>query len=150
MKSPDMTPTRVGGDRKDTAWSHSPVSDPEKPGPATFASMDYLKSEADQTDMSTEQSGSGWSLLDGLRLLGRAAGIAVGGASPVLTQFRGYSIVTAGRDGAYLAHITHHQGKAIRLPSHIRRKIGAARFPNPDEAARHARFLILSGTLKSL
>ena len=94
-----------------------------------------------------EQGGSGWSPLDCLRLLGRAAGIAA--ASPVLTQFRGASIVTTGRDGAYLARITHHQGKTIRLPSHIRRKIDAARFPSPDEAARHARFLILSGTLNS-
>ena len=95
----------------------------------------------------TGQDSSGWSPLDCLRLLGRAAGIAGGGTSPVLTEFRGYSIVTTGRDGAYLAHITHHQGKTIRLPSHIRRKIDAARFPSPDEAARHARFLILSGTL---
>jgi len=67
----------------------------------------------------------------------------------VLTEFRGYSIVTTGRDGAYLARITHHQGRTIDLPSHIRRKIDAARFPSPDEAARHARFLILSGTLTS-
>ena len=94
----------------------------------------------------TEQPPSGW--LDSLRLLGRAAGIAA--ASPVLTEFRGYSIVTTGRDGAYLARIAHHQGKTIRLPSHIRRKIDAARFPSPEEAAQHARFLILSGTLNSL
>jgi len=97
----------------------------------------------------TGQDSSGWSPLAGLRLLGRAAGIAAGGASPVLTEFRGYSIVTTGRDGAYLARITHHQGKMIRLPSHIRRKIDAARFQSPGEAARHARFLILSGTLNS-
>jgi hypothetical protein len=102
----------------------------------------------DHADTATaEQGSSSWSPLDSLRLLGRAAGIAAGSASPVLTQFRGYSIVTTGRDGAYLAHITHHHGKTIRLPSHIRRKIAAARFPSPDEAARHARFLILSGTL---
>lgn len=103
----------------------------------------------DTNATAAERSGSGWSALDCLRLLGRAASIAGGGASPVVTQFRGYSIVTAVRDGAYLAHITHHQGKTIRLPSHIRRKIDAARFPSPDEAARHARFLILSGTLNS-
>ena len=48
----------------------------------------------------TGQDSSGWSPLDCLRLLGRAAGIAGGGASPVLTEFRGYSIVTTGRDGA--------------------------------------------------
>jgi hypothetical protein len=102
----------------------------------------------DHSDAAPPEQGS-WSPLDCLRLLGRAAGIAAGGASPVLTQFRGYSIVTAGQDGAYLARITHHQGKAIRLPSHIRRKIDAVRFPSPEEAARHARFLILSGTLNS-
>jgi hypothetical protein len=93
----------------------------------------------------TEQPPAGW--LDCLRLLGRAAGIAA--ASPVLTEFRGYSIVTTGRDGAYLARIAHHEGKTIRLPSHIRRKIDAARFPSAEEAAQHARFLILSGTLNS-
>jgi hypothetical protein len=93
----------------------------------------------------TEQPSAGW--FDCLRLLGRAAGIAA--ASPLLTEFRGYSIVTTGRDGAYLARIAHHQGKTIRLPSHIRRKIEAARFPSPEEAAQHARFLILSGTLNS-
>lgn len=104
----------------------------------------------DHADAATaEQNSSSWSPLDCLRLLGRAAGIAAGGASPVLTEYRGYSIVTTGRDGAYLARITHHQGRTIRLPSHIRRKIDAARFPSPDEAARHARFLILSGTLNS-
>jgi hypothetical protein len=48
-----------------------------------------------------------------------------------------------------LARIAHHEGKTIRLPSHIRRKIDAARFPSPEEAAQHARFLILSGTLNS-
>ncbi|HWU54161.1 MAG TPA: hypothetical protein VN175_01585 [Rhizomicrobium sp.] len=109
--------------------------------------MDISPDHADTA--TTEQSSSGWSPWDCLRLLGRAAGIAAGGASPVLTQFRGYSIVTTGADGAYLARITHHQGKTIRLPSHIRRKIDTARFPSPDEAARHARFLILSGTLNS-
>jgi len=101
----------------------------------------------DQAETATAQQDTGWSPLAGLRLLGRAAGIAAGGASSILTEFRGYSIVTTARDGAYLARITHHQGKTIRLPSHIRRKIDAARFPSPDEAARHARFLILSGTL---
>jgi len=95
-----------------------------------------------------QQAGESWSPLDCLRLLGRAAGVAA--ASPVLTEFRGYSIVTTGRDGAYLARIAHHQGKAIRLPSHIRRKIDAARFTSPEEATQHARFLILSGTLNSL
>jgi hypothetical protein len=95
-----------------------------------------------------QQAGESWSPLDSLRLLGRAAGIAA--ASPVLTEFRGYSIVTTGRDGAYLARIAHHQGKTISLHSHIRLKIDAARFPSPEEATQHARFLILSGTLNSL
>jgi hypothetical protein len=124
---------------------------PEKPEPTAFASMDYLESEASsrQADITAQESGSGWSPLNCLRLLGRAAGIAGGGDSPVLTEFRGYGIVTACRDGGYVAHITHHQGKTIHLPSHIKRKIDAARFPSPDEAARHARFLILSGTLNS-
>ena len=124
---------------------------PEKPGPTAFASMDYLKSETSshQADIAAQKSGSGWSPLNCLRLLGRSAGIAGAAGSSVLTEFRGFSIVTAGRDGVYLAHITHHQGKTIRLPSHIRRKIDAARFPSPDEAVRHARFLILSGTLNS-
>ena len=129
-----------------TSARPSPVSGPEKPGPAVFASMSQLKTETDPADAAIAESG-GWSPLDCLRLLGRAASIA--GASPVVTGFRGYSIVTTGRDGAYLAQITHYQGKAIRLPSHIRRKIDAAHFPSPDEAARHARFLILSGTLNS-
>jgi hypothetical protein len=99
------------------------------------------------TPIQDQPAGENWSPLDCLRLLGRAAGIAA--ASPVLTEFRGYSIVTTGGDGAFLARITHHQGKAIRLPSHIKRKMDAARFPSPDEAARHARFLILSGTIGS-
>jgi hypothetical protein len=98
-----------------------------------------------QIDTQDQQAGESWSPLDSLRLLGRAAGIAA--ASPALTEFRGYSIVTTGRDGAYLARITHRNGKTIHLPSHIRRKIDAARFPSPEEAAQHARFLILSGTL---
>jgi hypothetical protein len=105
-----------------------------------------VTAESDKTQ-DTQQSES-WSPLDCLRLLGRAAGIAA--ASPALTEFRGFSIVTTGRDGAYLARIAHHQGKTIRLPSHITRKIEAARFPSPEEAVQHARFLILSGTLNSL
>jgi hypothetical protein len=95
-----------------------------------------------------DQAGENWSPLDCLRLLGRTAGIAA--ASPVLTEFRGYSIVTTGGDGAYVARIAHHQGKTIHLPAHINRKIEAARFPSPEEAVQHARFLILSGTLNSL
>lgn len=98
------------------------------------------------TQTKDQQPGENWSPLDCLRLLGRSAGIAA--ASPVLTEFRGYSIVTTGGDGGYCASIAHHQGKEIRLPSHIRRKVDAARFPSAEEAAQHARFLILSGTLK--
>ena len=143
------TAGEAGSCQRDLPGVSRPFQDLEKPGPTAFASMDYLKIEASENlaDRTAEQNGSSWPLLDCLRLLGRAAGIAA--ASPVLTEFRGYSIVTTGGEGAYSARITHHQGKTIRLPSHIRRKIDAARFPSPEEAARHARFLILSGTLNS-
>ena len=62
----------------------------------------------------------------------------------------GFRIVTDGRDGAYCACITHYLGKAIRLPSAIRHQLEAASFPNAEEAAQHARFLIASGALNSI
>jgi len=100
-----------------------------------------------ETAVNAEEASSGWSPMDCLRSLGRAASIAAGTAPNDVDGFR---IVTDGRDGAYCACITHYLGKAIRLPSAIRHQLEAASFPNAEEAAQHARFLIASGALNSI
>ena len=103
------------------------------------ASPDRAEAAADQ---------SGWGPLDCLRSLGRAASIAAGAPSQSQSEFHGFRIVTTGRDGAYAARITHHQGKAVRLPALLRHQLDAARFKSAEEAAQHARFLIASGALR--
>jgi hypothetical protein len=100
----------------------------------------------DQTEAATAAEQDGWSPLDFLRSLGRAASIAAG-ASPAPIDFHGFGIVTTGKDGAYSACIAHHRDKAICLPWQIRRQISDARFPSAEEAVQHARFLIASGAL---
>jgi hypothetical protein len=95
------------------------------------------------------EDGSGWWPLDCLRSLGRAASIAAGVGAQGQDEFRGYLIVVAGRNGAYRARVTHYLGKAIRLPAPLRNQLDA-RFPSPEEAVQHARFLIASGVLNPL
>jgi hypothetical protein len=110
--------------------------------------VDRVKIDAtpDRTDAATDQSG--WGPLDCLRSLGRAASIAAGAPSQGQSEFHGFRIVTTGQDGAYGARITHHHGKAIRLPALLRHQLDAARFKSAEEAAQHARFLIASGALR--
>lgn len=100
---------------------------------------------SDHADPAAEQSG--WGPLDCLRSLGRAASIAAGASLQGQSEFHGFRIVTAGRDGAYRARVTHHHGKAVRLPALLRHQLDAARFKSAEEAAQHARFLIASGAL---
>jgi len=105
-----------------------------------------MDTSPDHADADAPEQG-GWSPLDCLRSLGRAASIAAVGASPAPVEFHGFRIVTAGQDGAYTTRITHHLDKAICLPWQIRRQIAAARFPSAGEAEQHARFLIASRAL---
>jgi|SRR5689334_6448644 len=102
-------------------------------------SPDHAEAAADQ---------SGWSPLDCLRSLGRAASIAAGAPAPGESEFHGFRIVTTGQDGAFAARVTHHHGKAVRLPALLRHQLDAARFKSAEEAAQHARFLIASGALR--
>ena len=105
-----------------------------------------MDTRPDQAEAATAAEEAGWSPLDFVRSLGRAASIAAG-ASPAPIDFHGFGIVTTGQDGAYTARIAHHRDKAICLPWQIRRQISAARFPSAEEAVQHARFLIASGAL---
>jgi hypothetical protein len=96
---------------------------------------------------------SGWSPLDGLRSLGRAASIAAGQPQFPWTgqdEYRGFRIVTAGRGDCYCADVTHHDGTALRLPDRFKHHINDANFRSPEEAVQHARFVIASGALNRL
>jgi hypothetical protein len=97
---------------------------------------------------------SSWWPLDCLRSLGRVASIAAGGPAPHPPQqhaeYRGFRILTTGRDGVYFAHITHHGGQPIRAARQIRQQIDMARFDSHEEAAQHARFVIASGAFTHL
>jgi hypothetical protein len=107
------------------------------------------ESNPDQADTAAnaEQASSGWSPMDCLRSLGRAASIAAG-TDP--NEADGFRIITESRDGDYYACITHYLGKAIRLPMALRHQLESASFPSAEEAAQHARFLIASGALNSI
>jgi hypothetical protein len=106
-----------------------------------------LNPDHGETAAPAEQSS--WSPLDCLRSLGRAASIAAGAPNESQDELNGFRIAVAGQDGSYTAHVTHHHGKAIRLPALLRDQLDAARFPSAEEAVQHARFLIVSGTLNS-
>jgi len=101
----------------------------------------------------TKAEQSGWSPLEGLRSLGRAASIAAG--QPQFPwaghdEYRGFRIVTTGRDGGYCADVTHHHGTALQLPARLKHHINGADFRSPEEAVQHARFVIASGALNHL
>jgi hypothetical protein len=98
----------------------------------------------------TGENSSGWWPLDCLRSLGRAARIAAGVGGQGQDEFRDFQIVVAADSGAYGARITHYRGKTIRLPASLRRQLDASRFPDPQEAVQHARFLIASGALNHI
>jgi len=93
------------------------------------------------------QDHEGWSPLDFLRFLGRAASIAAGDVGQEPDEFHCFRIAVTGRAGAYYARVTHYLGKAIRLPAPLRHQLDA-RFSSPDEAVQHARFMIASGAFK--
>lgn len=90
----------------------------------------------------------GWSPLNWLRSLGRAASIATGQPAPSHAEYRGFCILTTGQDGAYFARITHHGSRPIA--GHIRHPIDTAGFGSREEALQHARFVIASGALNPL
>jgi len=107
-----------------------------------------MDTNTDRAD-TAEQDESGWGPLDCLRSLGRAASIAAGapGICQQQSEFHGFRIVVGGQHGAYTARLTHHHGKAIHLPASLRNQLDAVHFPSPEQAAQHARFLIISGAL---
>jgi hypothetical protein len=114
----------------------------------TDAHPDGLTQEAEQT-----QSASDWWPLDCLRSLGRAAAIASGAAVDAAkrhSDHRDFRILTIEQDGAYRAHITHWRDEPLSLHGKLARDIGNARFASHEEAAQHARFLIVSGALNHL
>lgn len=101
----------------------------------------------------TQPVSTGWWPLDCLRSLGRAASIASGQAGPSFQQhadYRGFRILTTGQDGSYASRITHRQGEAIRMDRQLQHTIEKARFDSHEEAAQHARFLIVSGAFNHL
>jgi hypothetical protein len=114
----------------------------------TRVKLDISPDQAD-AEATADHGNSGWSPLDCLRSLGRAASIAAGAPNDSQNEFHGIRIAIAGQDGVYCARITHHHGKAVRLPAPLRNQLDAARFPSAEEAVQHARFLIASGALNS-
>ena len=108
----------------------------------------------DRADMPAkgEQARPGWSPLDCLRSLGRAASIAAGGPPDPQwhSDYRGFGIFTTGQDSAFCARILDGRGQAVRIGGPLKRYIDAAKFDSRDEAALHARFVIASGALNHL
>jgi len=101
----------------------------------------------------TKAEQSGWSPLDGLRSLGRAASIAAGQPQFPWTshdEYHDFRIVITGRDGCYSADVTHHRGTALQPPAQFKHHINGADFRSPEEAVQHARFVIASGALNHL
>jgi len=135
----------VGGLRKGVAWSHSiDFVALKTAGPNHLREMD---TSPDHAEAARDQDHEGWSPMDWLRSLGRAASIAAGDVGQEHTEFHCFRIAVTGRTGAYYARVTHYLGKAIRMPAPVKRQLDA-RFPNPEQAVQHARFMITSGALK--
>ena len=105
--------------------------------------------EADPAGQAQPAS-TGWSPLDCLRSLGRAASIATGQAYQQHGEYRCFRILTSGQNGGYSARITHWQGQTVRMNSQLKHQLENARFASHEEAAQHARFLIGSGALNHL
>jgi hypothetical protein len=103
--------------------------------------------DQDEAAQAAGQDQKSWSPMDWLRSLGRAASIAAGDVGQEHTEFHCFRIAVTGHTGAYYARVTHYLGKAIRMPAPLTRQLDA-RFPNPEEAVQHARFMITSGALK--